>query len=154
MNSFLRAIGGFGLALVMLVGCVTNRTPLTPEQKIDRLAATLRIAVSSAVTVATEDRKPETREKIALARSLVNGVLTSGDLSPEKIVESLTPLLRDAKPEVRLAATTALSLMEVYFMDYVVPLPEGEGAVNAKKFLSAVVAGIDEGLKLAPPVVQ
>jgi len=136
----------------MLIGCATNREPLTQEQKIDRAARVLKIAVSSAVTVAADDRNPETRAKIVEARRLVNLVLTTDQLDPEKIVQSLSPLWRDAKPEIRVAATSAMALMEAYFMEYVVPLPEVSGHANAVKFLSAVLAGIDEGLSLAPPV--
>lgn len=152
MNHFLRAFGGCALALLMLVGCATNRTPLTPEQKVERAARVLKVAVSSAVTVAADDRKQETRDKILEARRLVNLVVESKEFTPEQIVGSLAPLWKDAKPEVRVAATSALGLLEAYFQDYVVTLPESEGMANAKKFLSAVVAGIDEGLSLSPPV--
>lgn len=150
MNQLLRTIGGCALAALMFIGCVTNRAPLTEAQKIDRLAATLKIAVSTAVTVAAEDRKQDTRDKIVMARGLVNSVVESGSLEPEAIVQSLSLLWKDAKPEVRLAANTALSLLELYFGDYVLNVPNGNE--NAVKFLKAVVDGIDQGLSLAPPV--
>lgn len=153
MNKLFARISGGLLALLMLAGCATNRAPLTKEQKIDRAVRVLKVAVSSAVTVAADDRKQETRDKILMARKLVNDVVQTDEITPELIVNSLAPLWRDAKPEIRIAATTALGLLEAYFQDYVIALPQEEGVVNAKKFLSAVVAGIDEGLLLSPPVV-
>lgn len=125
---------------------------MTQDQKIDRAANVLKVAVASAVQVAADDRKQETRDKILEARKLVNEVVVSKEFTPENIVSSLAPLWKDAKPEVRVAATSALGILQAYFQDYVIELPESEGVVNAKKFLSAVVAGIDEGLALSPPV--
>lgn len=136
----------------MLTGCATNRAPLTQDQKIDRAARVLKVAVASAVQVAADDRKQATRDTILEARKRMNDVVVSGELEPRAIVQSLAPLLKDAKPEVRVAATSALGILEAYFQEYVIELPEGEGAVNAKKFLQAVVDGIDEGLALSPPV--
>ena len=150
MKSFFKKIGGCVLAAVLLVGCVAPREPLTEAQKIDRLARVLSITTSSAVTIAAEDRKQETRDAILEARRIVASLAASGDISIEEFVARLTPLWNDAKPEVRLALNSALSLLQVYYSDYVVHLPTGNE--NAVKFLNAVVAGIDQGLKLAPPV--
>lgn len=138
------------LAAVLLVGCVAPREPLTEAQKIDRLARVLSITTSSAVTIAAEDRKQSTRDAIVEARRIISGLATSGEISIEEFIARLTPLYNDAKPEVRVALNSALSLLQVYYSDYVVNLPAGNA--NAVKFLNAVVAGIDQGLKLAPPV--
>lgn len=153
MKSTLKKISGCVLAAVLFVGCASApTTPLTQAQKVDRLATVLKISTSSAVSVAANDRKQDTRDKILLARNIINGLVANGDVTPDNIVQSLTPLLKDTKPEVRIAATTALGLLEAYFNDYVINVPGGNE--NAVKFLKAVVAGIDEGLATAPTVVK
>lgn len=152
MKSLFKKISGCVLALVMLAGCATNRAPLTQDQKIDRAARVLKVAVSSAVTIAADDRKQETRDKILRARTLVNELVVSKTIDPTSIVQSLAPLWKDAKPEIRIAATSALGLLEAYFTDFVIDLPETEGGKNALKFLTAVVEGIDQGLSMSPPV--
>lgn len=143
------------LAAVLLTsGCVVrpNPNPPTVEQRVDRLALVLKTTVSSVVTLATEDRTQETRDTILKARNLVNGLVTETNTSPQAIVAALMPLWQDAKPEVRIAANAALGLLQAYFDDYVFEVPQGNE--NAVKFLKAVVAGIDEGLASAPPVVH
>jgi hypothetical protein len=144
------------LAGILLVsGCVSTpstRPPMTEAQRVDRLAFVLKTTVSSVVTLAAEDREQSTRDTILKARNLVNTLVSEGNTNPRDIVEALSPLWRDAKPEVRIAANAALGLLQVYFDDYVFEVPQGNE--NAVKFLKAVVAGIDEGLATAPPVVH
>lgn len=152
MKNLFTKIGGAFLAILMLVGCATNGVPLTQAQKVDRAARVLKVAVSSAVAVAADDRKQETRDKILQARALVNDLVVTKEFDPQRIVASLAPLWKDTKPEIRVAATAALGLLEAYFGDYVVNLPETEAGQNALKFLTAVVEGIDLGLASAPPV--
>lgn len=144
------------LAAVLMLGsgCAVTKNPNPPtqEQRVDRLALVLKTTVSSVVTLAAEDRTQETRDKIATARRLMNAVVEAGGATPQEIVASLAPLWRDAKPEVRIAANAALGLLQAYFDEYVFEVPQG--TENAQKFLKAVVAGIDEGLAMAPPVAK
>lgn len=139
-------------AALMVSGCTVTKNPNPPtqEQRVDRLALVLKTTVASVVTLAAEDRTPETRERITKARDLMNAVVEAGGATPQEIVKSLAPLWQDAKPEVRIAANAALGLLQAYFDEYVFEVPEG--SVNAQKFLKAVVAGIDEGLAMSPPV--
>lgn len=150
MKRFFGKIGGFLLAAVLFVGCVSAPTPPTPEQRINRLAIVLKTTVSSVVTLAAEDRSAETRAKIQKARAAIAILVGESDTTPTSILDAIEPLLLDSKPEIRIAASSAVGLLSAYYGEFVVGIPEGNE--NARKFLNAVVEGIDQGLKLAPPV--
>jgi len=137
-------------------GCMTTKAPdgstVVDTNRVDKLANVLKTAVSDVVILAAEDRKQETRNNILLARNIINGLIASGETTPGSLQDALAPQLRNAKPEVKVAISTAIGLFEVYYGDYV----KGKvgGNIYAAKFLTAAVEGIDRGLSLAPPVTQ
>ena len=162
MKNFFKKIGGYlgiyavGVAMPMmlvfapLMGCSTVRppaTPLTPEQRTDRLALVLKNMVADVVILATTDRNPEARVKIEKARDALNFLVASTNTSPRDIVMAITPLLQDAKPEVRVAANTVIGVLEAYWGDYVIDVSGGNE--NALKFLRALVEGLDAGLAMS-----
>lgn len=155
MKNLLKKIGGCALALVLLTGGFTGcavvhppSTPMTPEQRTDKLALVLKNMVSDVVILAINDKNPDARAKIITARDAINSLVQSTNTSPRDIVQAISPLLQDAKPEVRLAANTVIGVLEAYWGDYVIDVSGGNE--NALKFLRALVAGIDSGLALSP----
>jgi len=137
-------------------GCMTTKAPdgttVVDTNRVEKLAAVLKTTVSDVVILAAEDRKQETRNHIILARNVINGLIATGDTTPSSLQDALGPQLRNAKPEVKVAISTALGLFEIYYGDYV----KGKigGNIYAAKFLTAAVEGIDRGLSMAPPVNQ
>lgn len=155
MKNFFKAIGGCALALVLFTGGFTGcavvhppATPMTPEQRTDKLALVLKNMVSDVVILAINDKNPDARAKIVKAREALAIVASSTNASPRDIMQSIAPLLEDAKPEVRVAANTVVGVLEALWGDYVIDVTGGNE--NALKFLRAVVAGIDAGLSLSP----
>lgn len=137
-------------------GCMTTKAPdgttVVDTNRVEKLALVLKTTVSDVVILAAEDRKQETRNRIILARNIINGLIATGDTTPSDLQNALAPQLRDAKPEVKVAVNTAISLFEIYYGDYV----KGKvgGNFYAARFLTATVEGIDRGLSMAPPVTQ
>lgn len=158
-NTILAILGSFGiLALVLLptttltTSCVTitgtNGVAIIDTNKLEKLTAILKLAVSDAVVIAAEDRKAETRGHILLARSILDGLLLSGKTTPSDVGAALAAELKIAKPEVRLAINTALGLYEVYYGDYV--KGKIDQNVYAAYLLKGAVDGIDRGLSMVP----
>lgn len=155
MKNFFKSIGGCALALVLFTGGFTGcavvhppATPMTPEQRTDKLALVLKNMVSDVVILAINDKNPDARAKIVMARDALNTLVQSTNTSPRDIVMSIAPLLQDAKPEVRVAANSVVGVLEALWGDYVIDISGGNE--NALKFLRALVAGIDSGLALSP----
>ena len=155
MKTLFKKIGGCALALALVTGSFTGcavvrppSTPMTPEQRTDKLALVLKNMVSDVVILAINDKNPDAREKIVKAREALNTLVQSTNTSPRDIVQSIAPLLQDAKPEVRVAANTVVGVLEALWGDYVIDVTGGNE--NALKFLRAIVTGIDSGLALSP----
>jgi hypothetical protein len=148
MKKLLKSLGGLVLSALLFTGCVSApQNPMTEAQRTDKLAIVLKTMVADVVILAL-DKNPDARPKVEKARDAMNLLISNSNTTPRDIVASIMPLLEDAKPEVRIAASTIIGVLDAYWGEYVIDVTGGNE--NALKFLRAVLAGLDSGLALSP----